>query len=81
MSACSKKADKPSSGVLGFDGVEVAATGRPSCHPSVLLKPYIYSYLNCVRSSYRFERGQDGNVDVAARPENISATLRQVNKP
>jgi hypothetical protein len=81
MSACRKKADKPSSGVLGFDGVEVAATGRPSYHPSVLLKLYIYSYFNCVQSSYRLERGQGGSVDVTARPENILATLRQVNKP
>ena len=31
---------------LGFDGVEPAATGRPSYHPSVLLKLYIYAYLN-----------------------------------
>ena len=39
MSACRKKADKPSSGVLGFDGVEPAATGRPVLlYPSVLLK-------------------------------------------
>lgn len=27
---------------LGFQGVEPAATGRPSYHPSVLLKLYIY---------------------------------------
>ena len=29
---------------MGFDGVEPAATGRPSYHPSVLLKLYIYGY-------------------------------------
>ena len=27
---------------LGFDGAEPAATGRPSYHPAVLLKMYIY---------------------------------------
>ena len=27
---------------LGFDGTTPAATGRPSYHPSVLLKIYIY---------------------------------------
>jgi hypothetical protein len=27
---------------MSFEGVEPAATGRPSYHPSVLLKPYIY---------------------------------------
>lgn len=31
---------------LGFEGAEPAATGRPSYHPSVLLKIYIYGYLN-----------------------------------
>jgi transposase len=31
--------------------VEPAATGRPSYHPSVLLKLYVYGYLNRVQSS------------------------------
>ncbi len=31
---------------LGFSGVDPEATGQPSCHPSVLLKLYIYGYLN-----------------------------------
>jgi transposase len=31
---------------LGFNGVEPEVTGRPSYHPSVLLKLYIYGYLN-----------------------------------
>ncbi len=43
-------------GELGFDGVEPAATGRPGFHPSVLLKLYIYGYLNRVQSSRRLER-------------------------
>jgi transposase len=29
---------------MSFDGVEPAATGRPSYHPSVLLKLYIYGW-------------------------------------
>jgi transposase len=41
---------------LGFDGVEPAATGRPAYHPSLLLKLYIYGYLNRVQSSRRLER-------------------------
>ncbi len=32
------------------------ATGRPAYHPSVLLKLYIYGYLNRVQSSRRLER-------------------------
>ena len=32
------------------------ATGRPSYHPSALLKLYIYGYLNRIQSSRRLER-------------------------
>jgi len=49
---------------LGFDGVLPAATGRPSYHPSVLLKLYIYGYLNRVQSSRRLEREAGRNVEV-----------------
>src|ERR1700753_2358076 len=45
---------------MSFDGVEPAATGRPSYHPSVLLKLYIYGYLNRVQSSRRIEREAGG---------------------
>src|SRR3984893_15436110 len=38
---------------LGFGGVDPEATGRPSYHPSVLLKLYIYGYLNRLQSSRR----------------------------
>src|SRR5207342_2853369 len=38
---------------MSFERVEPAATGRPSYHPSVLLKLYIYGYLNRVQSSRR----------------------------
>ena len=50
-------------GGLGFAGVEPAATGRPSYHPSVLLKLYIYGYLNRVQSSRRLEREAGRNVE------------------
>jgi hypothetical protein len=36
--------------------LEPAATGRPSYHPSVLLKLYIYGYLSRVQSSRRLKR-------------------------
>src|SRR5215475_9276904 len=51
-------------GELGFDGVEPAATGRPSYHPSSLLKLYVYGYLNRVQSSRRLEREAGRNVEV-----------------
>ena len=49
---------------LEFSGVEPEVTGRPSYHPSVLLKLYIYGYLNRVQSSRRLEREAARNVEV-----------------
>ena len=49
---------------LGFEGVEPEVTGRPSYHPSVLLKLYIYGYLNRVQSSRRLEREAGRNFEV-----------------
>jgi transposase len=49
---------------LGFVGVDPEATGRPSYHPSVLLKLYIYGYLNRVQSSRRLEREAGRNIEV-----------------
>jgi len=51
-------------GDLGFRRVEPLATGRPSYHPSVLLKLYIYGYLNRVQSSRRLESEAGRNVEV-----------------
>jgi len=36
---------------LGFEGVKPADTGRPAYHPAVLLKLYIYGYLNRIHKS------------------------------
>src|SRR5919198_5906183 len=49
---------------LGFERVIAKETGRPSYHPSVLLKLYIYGYLNRVQSSRRLEREAGRNVEV-----------------
>jgi transposase len=49
---------------LGFSGVDPERTGRPSYHPSALLKLYIYGYLNRVQSSRRLERDAARNVEV-----------------
>ncbi|MBL6929776.1 MAG: transposase, partial [Rhodospirillales bacterium] len=51
-------------GRLGFSSVDPKATGRPSYHPSVLLKLYVYGYLNRVQSSRRLEREAARNVEV-----------------
>ncbi len=50
--------------ILGFDGAAAEATGRPSYHPAVLLKLYIYGYLNRVQSSRRLEREAGRNVEM-----------------
>jgi transposase len=49
---------------LGFAGVDPAATGRPAYHPSLMLKLYIYGYLNRVQSSRRLEREAGRNLEV-----------------
>ena len=49
---------------LGFEGAQPAVTGRPSYHPAVLLKIYIYGYLNRVQSSRRLERECQRNIEL-----------------
>jgi transposase len=49
---------------LGFKGADPASTGRPAYHPSVLLKLYIYGYLNRIQSSRRLEREAQRNVEL-----------------
>ena len=51
-------------GDLGFEGVTPSATGRPAYHPAILLKLYIYGYLNRVQSSRRLEREAGRNLEV-----------------
>src|SRR4051812_14573154 len=57
---------------LGFDGVVPEATGRPAYHPAVLLKLYIYGYLNRVQSSRRLEREAARNVEIAQRRDDVA---------
>ena len=47
---------------LGF-GVKPKETGRPAYHPAVMLKIYVYGYLNRVQSSRRLERECQRNVE------------------
>src|SRR6187399_732625 len=51
-------------GELGFDGVRPADTGRPSYHPAVLLKIYVYGYLNRIQSSRRLETETQRNLEL-----------------
>jgi len=74
-------------GGLGFDRVQPEATGRPSYHPAMLLKLYIYGYLNRVQSSRRLEREAGRNVEVMWLTERLApdhktiADFRKDNGP
>ena len=50
-------------GALGF-GVEPEATGRPGYHPGLMLRIYLYGYLNQVQSSRRLERECGRNLEL-----------------
>jgi hypothetical protein len=61
---------------LGFGGVDPEATGRPSYHPSVLLKLYIYGYLNRVQSSRRLEHEASRMAQIE---ESVARYLQQLD--
>jgi len=48
---------------LGFR-TELAATGRPRYHPKMMLKLYVYGYLNRVQSSRRLEVEAQRNIEL-----------------
>jgi transposase/DNA-binding protein H-NS len=49
---------------LGFARTSPADTGRPAYHPAVLLKIFIYGYLDRIASSRRVERECQRNVEL-----------------
>jgi transposase len=49
---------------LGFVAVQPLDTGRPGYHPGMMLKLYIYGYLNRVPSSRRLERECQRNIEM-----------------
>ena len=49
---------------LGFDRATPADTGHPGYHPGVMLKLYLYGYLNRVPSSRRLEQEAQRNLEV-----------------
>jgi len=49
---------------LDFAGINPAATGRRAYHPAMMLKLYIYGYLNRLQSSRRLEREAKRNVEL-----------------
>ena len=63
---------------LGFDGVNPSATGRPAYHPSILLKIYIYGYLNRIQSSRRLEREAQRNVELMWLTERLTPDFKTI---
>ena len=49
---------------LGFERAQANRVGRPGYHPQMLLKLYIYGYLNRLQSSRRLERESHRNVEL-----------------
>lgn len=63
---------------LGFKGVDPHATGRPAYHPAVLLKLYIYGYLNRIQSSRRLERETQRNVELMWLTERLAPDFKTI---
>lgn len=63
---------------LGFEGATPAKTGRPSYHPSLLLKIYIYGYLNRIQSSRRLEREAQRNVELMWLTERLAPDFKTI---
>ncbi|MFC3284806.1 IS1182 family transposase, partial [Litchfieldella rifensis] len=63
---------------LGFQGVDPHATGRPAYHPAVLLKIYLYGYLNRVQSSRRLERETQRNVELMWLTERLTPDFKTI---
>ena len=49
---------------FGFERVIAKGKGRPGYHPAILLKLYIYGYLNRIQSSRRLEKESHRNVEL-----------------
>lgn len=49
---------------LGFESAEPSETGRPGYQPAMMLKIYVYGYLNRIHSSRRLERESHRNVEL-----------------
>ena len=65
-------------GELGFAGVVPQVTGRPSYHPGLLLKIYIYGYINQVSSSRRLEREAQRNVEMMWLTERLAPDFKTI---
>ncbi|MBA6291595.1 transposase, partial [Colwellia sp. MB3u-8] len=63
---------------LGFNRVIAKNTGRPGYHPAVLLKLYIYGYLNRIQSSRRLEKESHRNVELMWLLERLKPDFKTI---
>jgi len=63
---------------LEFEGISPCKTGRPAYHPAVLLKLYIYGYLNRIQSSRRLERETQRNIELMWLTERLSPDFKTI---
>jgi len=64
--------------LLGFTRMQPAKTGRPAYHPAVLLKLYIYGYLNRIQSSRRLEREAQRNVELMWLTQRLAPDFKTI---
>jgi transposase len=63
---------------LGFKGVVPKDTGRPNYHPAILLKLYLYGYLNRIQSSRRLEREANRNIELMWLTERLAPDFKTI---
>ena len=54
------------------------ATGRPAYHPGVLLKIYVYGYINQIASSRRLERESQRNVEMMWLTQRLAPDFKTI---
>ena len=63
---------------LGFEGVIPEVTGRPAYHPGLMLKIYVYGYINQIASSRRLEREAQRNVEMMWLTQRLSPDFKTI---
>jgi transposase len=63
---------------LGFAGAVPEVTGRPSYHPGLLLKIYVYGYINQIASSRKLEREAQRNVEMMWLTERLAPDFKTI---
>jgi transposase len=65
-------------GGLGFSRAEPKDMGRPAYHPGLLLRLYLYGYLNNIRSSRKLEREAKRNIELMWLMEMLTPDYRTI---